>query len=52
MKVTYCPDCDRACKYDMENIVGKSRGILRGQEFMNSVFGCLFLNEANNVTPL
>lgn len=52
LEVTYCPDCNRACKYDMENVVGKSRGILRGQEFMNSVFGCLFLNEAENVTPL
>ncbi|CAE5964467.1 unnamed protein product [Arabidopsis arenosa] len=50
LEVTYCPDCMRACKYDMETIDGKA--IVRGGDFFNYVFGCLFLDETAHVTPL
>lgn len=51
LEVTYCPDCTRACKYDTEAIVG-SRNVIRGRDFFNVVFGCLFLNESTHVTLL
>ncbi|KAF6162425.1 hypothetical protein GIB67_017313 [Kingdonia uniflora] len=51
VKVTYCPDCERACKYDTNAVVG-SCGTFKGRDFFNFVFGCLFLNETTNVTPL
>ncbi|KAK9697343.1 hypothetical protein RND81_08G031300 [Saponaria officinalis] len=51
LEVTYCPDCTRACKYDSEALFGKG-GILKGSDFFNIVFGCLFLNETKFVTPL
>lgn len=51
LEVTYCPDCTRACKYDTEAIVGK-KGVVKGHDFFNIVFGCLFLDELNHVTPL
>lgn len=51
LEVTYCPDCTRACKYDMEAIMGGGETI-RASEFYNYVFGCLFLNETNHVSPL
>ncbi|XP_010416704.1 PREDICTED: tubulin--tyrosine ligase-like protein 12 isoform X3 [Camelina sativa] len=50
LEVTYCPDCMRACKYDMETMDGK--GIVKGGDFFNYVFGCLFLDETAHVTPL
>uniref|UniRef100_M4EH54 Tubulin--tyrosine ligase-like protein 12 SET-like domain-containing protein n=2 Tax=Brassica campestris TaxID=3711 RepID=M4EH54_BRACM len=50
LEVTYCPDCMRACTYDMETINGK--GIVKAKEFFNYVFGCLFLGETSHVTPL
>ncbi|PRQ47007.1 putative tubulin-tyrosine ligase/Tubulin polyglutamylase [Rosa chinensis] len=37
LEVTYCPDCTRACKYDME----------AARDFY--IFGCLFLNETTHV---
>ncbi|KAE8735302.1 hypothetical protein F3Y22_tig00000340pilonHSYRG00184 [Hibiscus syriacus] len=43
-EVTYCPDRGRACKYDTEAIVGGG-GTVKGRDFFNVVFGCLFLNE-------
>ncbi|KAM7513056.1 hypothetical protein LguiB_011931 [Lonicera macranthoides] len=51
LEVTYCPDCNRACKYDTEAVtrVGET---VKGQDFYNYVFGCLFLNETANVSPL
>ncbi|BBH08212.1 tubulin-tyrosine ligase [Prunus dulcis] len=51
LEVTYCPDCGRACKYDMEAIVG-DKEVIRGRDFYNYVFGCLFLNETTHVRPL
>ncbi|XP_020582182.1 tubulin--tyrosine ligase-like protein 12 isoform X2 [Phalaenopsis equestris] len=51
LEVTYCPDCSRACKYDTEAIVGQQR-VMKGNDFFNIVFGCLFLDEMNHVTPL
>ncbi|KAF8401096.1 hypothetical protein HHK36_014399 [Tetracentron sinense] len=51
LEVTYCPDCGRACKYDTKAIVGSGE-IVEGRDFFNYVFGCLFLNETTNVTPL
>ncbi|XP_071721457.1 uncharacterized protein [Rutidosis leptorrhynchoides] len=51
LEVTYCPDCTRACKYDMESIMGGGETI-QAKEFYNYVFGCLFLNEINHVSPL
>ncbi|KAG6515417.1 hypothetical protein ZIOFF_025829 [Zingiber officinale] len=51
LEVTYCPDCNRACKYDTEAIVG-SKGVVKGRDFFNTVFGCLFLGETAHVTPL
>ncbi|KAJ4917985.1 tubulin-tyrosine ligase [Raphanus sativus] len=49
LEVTYCPDCMRACTYDMETIDGK--GIVKAREFFNYVFGCLFFGETSHVTP-
>ncbi|XP_026441002.1 tubulin--tyrosine ligase-like protein 12 isoform X1 [Papaver somniferum] len=51
LEVTYCPDCKRACTYDTEAIVG-NKEIIRGKDFFNFVFGCLFLGETTHVTPL
>ncbi|XP_042492852.1 tubulin--tyrosine ligase-like protein 12 isoform X1 [Macadamia integrifolia] len=51
LEVTYCPDCTRACKYDTKAVVGNG-DIIKGQDFYNHVFGCLFLNETTHVTPL
>ncbi|KAK1307546.1 hypothetical protein QJS10_CPA09g00109 [Acorus calamus] len=51
LEVTYCPDCTRACKYDTEAVVG-NRGVIKGQEFFNYIFGSLFLGESDFVTPL
>lgn len=51
LEVTYCPDCTRACKYDTEAICGNGE-VLKGRDFFNYVFGCLFLNETTNVTQL
>ncbi|CAA7016089.1 unnamed protein product [Microthlaspi erraticum] len=50
LEVTYCPDCMRACTYDMETLDGK--GIIKGRDFFNYVFGCLFLDETAHVSPL
>ncbi|KAG6543613.1 hypothetical protein Mapa_014976 [Marchantia paleacea] len=44
LEVTYCPDCARACKYDVKKVIGDG-SLMLGKEFVNSVFGCLFLNE-------
>ncbi|GAV72802.1 TTL domain-containing protein [Cephalotus follicularis] len=52
LEVTYCPDCTRACKYDTEDVVGGGGGELRGRDFYNYVFGCLFLNETTHVSSL
>ncbi|XP_057767163.1 uncharacterized protein LOC130987590 [Salvia miltiorrhiza] len=51
LEVTYCPDCTRACTYDTETIFGDG-GVVKGSDFYNFVFGCLFLNETNHVSPL
>ncbi|PKA62164.1 hypothetical protein AXF42_Ash015048 [Apostasia shenzhenica] len=51
LEVTYCPDCTRACKYDTEAVVG-DRGVIKGPDFFNVVFGCLFLGESKHVSPL
>ncbi|KAL4297644.1 hypothetical protein GQ457_12G022040 [Hibiscus cannabinus] len=51
LEVTYCPDCMRACKYDTKVIFGGGETI-RGRDFFNVVFGCLFLNETVNVSQL
>ncbi|KAK7304002.1 hypothetical protein RJT34_14973 [Clitoria ternatea] len=51
LEVTYCPDCTRACKYDMDIVVGEG-GVATGCDFFNNVFKCLFLNEISQVSPL
>ncbi|KAL3635228.1 hypothetical protein CASFOL_019775 [Castilleja foliolosa] len=51
LEVTYCPDCTRACKYDVQAVTGGG-GIVKGSDFYNYVFGCLFLNETTHVSPL
>uniref|UniRef100_A0ACD5WEV0 Uncharacterized protein n=1 Tax=Avena sativa TaxID=4498 RepID=A0ACD5WEV0_AVESA len=51
LEVTYCPDCTRACQYDTRALVG-SQGPIRGSDFFNTVFGCLFLDDLTNVSPL
>ncbi|XP_078164148.1 tubulin-tyrosine ligase [Carex rostrata] len=51
LEVTYCPDCTRACKYDTQAILG-SKAPVEGRDFFNNVFGCLFLGESTNVTPI
>ncbi|KAL6507667.1 hypothetical protein OROGR_023862 [Orobanche gracilis] len=51
LEVTYCPDCTRACKYDTEAVMGGGC-IVKGTDFYNLVFGCLFLNEVAHVSPL
>ena len=38
LEVTFQPDCKRACEFN--------------KDFMNEVFGCLFLNESKNMTRL
>lgn len=50
LEVTYCPDCTRACKYNTEPVSGG--GVVKGKDFFNYVFGCLFLNESSHVSPL
>ncbi|XP_044464810.1 tubulin--tyrosine ligase-like protein 12 isoform X2 [Mangifera indica] len=50
LEVTYCPDCMRGCKYDTEALV--TGEVIKGREFFNYVFGCLFLNETAHVSPL
>ncbi|EPS67911.1 hypothetical protein M569_06860, partial [Genlisea aurea] len=52
LEVTYCPDCTRACKYDTQTATGERGGIVRGRDFYNIVFGCLFLNETAHVSRL
>lgn len=51
LEVTYCPDCTRACKYDTQAIGGGGE-LLKGSDFYNYVFGCLFLDETRHVCPL
>ncbi|KAK7411851.1 hypothetical protein VNO78_03294 [Psophocarpus tetragonolobus] len=51
LEVTYCPDCARACKYDMELVVGEG-GVAKSHDFFNNVFRCLFLDEFSQVSPL
>ncbi|KAL2327273.1 hypothetical protein Fmac_020700 [Flemingia macrophylla] len=51
LEVTYCPDCTRACRYDMDIVVGEG-GVAKGCDFFNNVFRCLFLNEISQVSPL
>ena len=38
LEVTFSPDCNRACVFN--------------PEFFNEIFGCLFFNEAKNITKL
>lgn len=40
----------RGCKYDTEALV--TGEVIKGREFFNYVFGCLFLNETAHVSPL
>ncbi|KAK4396848.1 Tubulin--tyrosine ligase-like protein 12 [Sesamum angolense] len=49
LEITYCPDCTRACKYDTEAVT-RGGGIVKGSDFYNYVFGCLFLNETTHVS--
>ncbi|XP_057857600.2 uncharacterized protein LOC131066778 isoform X2 [Cryptomeria japonica] len=51
LEVTYCPDCTRACKYDVKAVVGNGE-VIKGSEFYNYVFGCLFLNESRHASLL
>ncbi|KAH9562882.1 hypothetical protein CY35_05G094600 [Sphagnum magellanicum] len=51
LEVTYCPDCGRACNYDLKNILGDGE-LIRGSDFYNDVFSCLFLNECKHMCPL
>ncbi|KAJ4824823.1 hypothetical protein Tsubulata_048434 [Turnera subulata] len=51
LEITYCPDCTRACKYDTEAVVGGGE-VVKGSDFFNYVFGCLFLDETTHVKPL
>ncbi|XP_058078666.1 uncharacterized protein LOC131226995 [Magnolia sinica] len=50
LEVTYCPDFTRACKYDTRALGGGDA--IRGKDFFNLVFGCLFLNESTHVSLL
>ncbi|OIT03544.1 PREDICTED: tubulin--tyrosine ligase-like protein 12 isoform X1 [Nicotiana attenuata] len=51
LEITYCPDCGRAVKYDTEAVVGGGETV-KGKDFYNYIFGCLFLNETNHVSQL
>uniref|UniRef100_A0A0E0K9L6 Tubulin--tyrosine ligase-like protein 12 SET-like domain-containing protein n=1 Tax=Oryza punctata TaxID=4537 RepID=A0A0E0K9L6_ORYPU len=53
LEVTCCPDCTWACKCDTQALVG-SQGVIKvkGSEFFDTVFGCLFLDELKDVSPL
>ncbi|XP_059283863.1 uncharacterized protein LOC132037376 isoform X1 [Lycium ferocissimum] len=51
LEITYCPDCTRAVKYDTEAVVGGGETV-KGIDFYNYIFGCLFLNETNHVSQL
>ncbi|KAJ8568776.1 hypothetical protein K7X08_030998 [Anisodus acutangulus] len=50
LEITYCPDCTRAVKYDTEAVGGGET--IKGKDFYNYIFGCLFLNETNHVSQL
>ncbi|WOG94208.1 hypothetical protein DCAR_0313501 [Daucus carota subsp. sativus] len=52
LEVTYCPDCNRACKYDTKSVLRGETETVKGQDFYNYVFGCLFLNETAHVSQL
>ncbi|KAH7297146.1 hypothetical protein KP509_26G055800 [Ceratopteris richardii] len=51
LEITYCPDCTRACKYDVINVLGNGN-MIKATEFFDDVFGCLFLNSERNVSRL
>ncbi|KAK4713757.1 hypothetical protein R3W88_019664 [Solanum pinnatisectum] len=51
LEITYCPDCTRAVTYDTEAVVGGGETV-KGKEFYNYIFGCLFLSETNHVSQL
>ena len=52
-QVTYCPDLTRAISHDFSMTSAEHKGeVLKGSDFVNSVFGCLFLNERQGVCPL
>ncbi|MCD9560626.1 hypothetical protein HAX54_019343 [Datura stramonium] len=51
LEITYCPDCTRAVTYDTEAVVGGGETV-KGKDFFNYIFGCLFLNETNHVSQL
>eukprot|EP01018_Ginkgo_biloba_P004957 Gb_30069 [translate_table: standard] len=51
LEVTYCPDCTRACKYDVRAIMGNGE-VVKGKDFFNYVFGCLFLDESAHASML
>ncbi|PHT99150.1 hypothetical protein BC332_31906 [Capsicum chinense] len=51
LEITYCPDCTRAVTYDTEAVVGGGETV-KGKDFYNYIFGCLFLNEASHVSQL
>ncbi|KAG4990752.1 hypothetical protein JHK87_024209 [Glycine soja] len=36
LEVTYCPDCTRACKYDMDIVAGEG-GVAKASDFFNNV---------------
>ncbi|KAL6965791.1 hypothetical protein U1Q18_036852 [Sarracenia purpurea var. burkii] len=51
LEVTYCPDCTRACKFDTEAMFNGGE-TMKGRDFYNDVFGCLFLNKTTRTSPL
>lgn len=51
LEITYCPDCNRAVTYDTEAVVRGGEAV-KGKDFYNYIFGCLFLNETNHVSQL
>ncbi|KAL3332422.1 hypothetical protein AABB24_032809 [Solanum stoloniferum] len=51
LEITYCPDCTRAVTYDTEAVVGGGETV-KGKEFYNYIFGCLFLSETSHVSQL
>ncbi|CAN4109986.1 unnamed protein product [Withania somnifera] len=51
LEITYCPDCTRAVTYDTEAVIGGGETV-KGKDFYNYIFSCLFLNETNHVSQL
>ncbi|KAJ7296034.1 hypothetical protein O6H91_Y148000, partial [Diphasiastrum complanatum] len=49
LEVTYCPDCTRACKYDVQNF--ENGELIKGNEFFNDVFWVPIFERVSSCKP-